>query len=110
MGPSGSKAIKKYHYVGKNTSKNAFTDRLHPIETEDVVLPRKRVTYRAKPVRTWKRTKALSDSSDYDSDSEEVSDVSDAIDLVYTENSSPERSVTATPAMEARQEADNSAI
>ncbi|CAH2313930.1 Hypothetical predicted protein, partial [Pelobates cultripes] len=79
--------------------------RLHPVDTEDVVLPRKRATYRAKAVRTWKRAKALTES-----DSKEVSDVSDAIDPVYSEDSSPECSVTATPAIEAKQEAVNSAI
>ncbi|CAH2293627.1 Hypothetical predicted protein [Pelobates cultripes] len=96
--------------VGKNTSKNAFADRLRLVDTEDVVLPRKRATHRAKAVQTWKRVKALSDSSDSDSDSEEVSDGSNAVDPVYLEDSSSERSVPATPAIEARREADDSAI
>ncbi|CAH2252303.1 Hypothetical predicted protein [Pelobates cultripes] len=52
----------------------------------------------------------MPDSSDSDSDLEEVSDGSDAIDPVYSEDSSPERSVTVQPAIEARQEADKSAV
>ncbi|CAH2295256.1 Hypothetical predicted protein, partial [Pelobates cultripes] len=80
---------------------------LLPVDTEDMVLPRKRATHRAKVVQTWKRAKALSDSSDSDLGSEEVSDGSDAID---SEDSSPEHSVTASPAIEARWEADDSAF
>ncbi|CAH2310799.1 Hypothetical predicted protein [Pelobates cultripes] len=74
------------------------TDRLRPVEIDDVVLPLKRAPRRAKTVRTWKRAKALSDPSDSDSDSEEVSDGSDDIDPIISDNSSPERSDTAPPA------------
>ncbi|CAH2299958.1 Hypothetical predicted protein, partial [Pelobates cultripes] len=59
---------------------------------------------------TWKRANALSISSDSDSDSVEVSDTSDLIDPVYCDDSSPERSVTVAPAIEAEREVDDSTI
>ncbi|CAH2318978.1 Hypothetical predicted protein [Pelobates cultripes] len=110
MVPSGRKATSKSHHLISTASKTSMTGRLHPVETEDVVLPRKRAPHQAKAVRNWKRAKALPDLSDSDSDSEEVSDRSDAIDPVYSEDSSPERSEAAPPAVEAEQEADKSAI
>ncbi|CAH2249176.1 Hypothetical predicted protein [Pelobates cultripes] len=70
----------------------------------------KRAPHQAKAVRNWKRAKALPDSSNSDSDSEEVSDGSNAIDPVDPDNSSPECSETATPAIDADQEEDKSAI
>ncbi|CAH2249385.1 Hypothetical predicted protein [Pelobates cultripes] len=72
MVPSGRKATCKSHHLSGATSRTSKTDRLRPVEIDDVVLPRKRAPRRAKTVRTWKRAKALSDPSD--SDSEEVSD------------------------------------
>ncbi|CAH2300700.1 Hypothetical predicted protein, partial [Pelobates cultripes] len=110
MVPSGRKAMSKSHNLISTASKTSMTDRLRPVETEDVVLPHKRAPHRAKAVRTWKRAKALPDLSDSDSDSEEVSDGSDTIDPVYSEDSSPKCSETAPPAVEAEQEADESAI
>ncbi|CAH2251835.1 Hypothetical predicted protein [Pelobates cultripes] len=104
--PSGRKATCKMHHLPGATSKTSKTDRLRPVENDDVVLPRKRAPRRAKTVRTWKRAKALSDSSDSDSDSEEVSDGSDNIDPVFSDNSSPERGETAPPALDAEHETD----
>ncbi|CAH2222491.1 Hypothetical predicted protein [Pelobates cultripes] len=104
MVPSGRKAMNKSHHVTKIASKNDLTDRLRPVDIEDAVLPSRRAHHRAKAVQTWKWC-GIPDSSDSYSDSEEVSDGSDAIDLVYSEDSSPEHSVTAPTAIEARQEA-----
>ncbi|CAH2283765.1 Hypothetical predicted protein [Pelobates cultripes] len=110
MVPSGRKATGKSHHLTGVTSKISVTDRLRPVENEDVVLPSKRSLHREKAVRIWKRAKALPDSSDSDSDSEEVSNRSDASDPVDSDNSSPERSEPAPPAIDADQEADESAI
>ncbi|CAH2318967.1 Hypothetical predicted protein [Pelobates cultripes] len=110
MVPSGRKATCKSHHLPGAASKTSMKDRLCPVETEDVVLPRKRAPRRAKVVRNWKRAKALPDSSDSDSDSEEVLDGSDTVDLVYSDNSSPKRSETAPPAIDAEQVTDESAV
>ncbi|CAH2301130.1 Hypothetical predicted protein [Pelobates cultripes] len=67
MVPSSRKATCKSHHLSGATSRTSKTDRLRPVEIDDVVLPRKRAPRRAKTVRTWKRAKALSDPSDSDS-------------------------------------------
>ncbi|CAH2312196.1 Hypothetical predicted protein [Pelobates cultripes] len=94
MVPSSRKASCKSHHLPGAASKTSMTDRLRPVETEDVVLLRKRAPCRAKVVRNWKRAKALPDS-----DSEEVLDGSDAIDPVYSDNLSPKYSENAPPAI-----------
>ncbi|CAH2249414.1 Hypothetical predicted protein [Pelobates cultripes] len=60
----GRKAISKTHNVGKHASKIELRDRVRPVTPEVVGPPRKRATCRAKAARTWKRAKALTDSSD----------------------------------------------
>ncbi|CAH2248554.1 Hypothetical predicted protein [Pelobates cultripes] len=72
--------------------------------------PRKRATCRAKAARTWKRAKALSDSSDTDSDSEEVLNESDEIDSNEWEVSSPDHSPPRDPNTLRYDDADSSAI
>ncbi|CAH2274376.1 Hypothetical predicted protein [Pelobates cultripes] len=91
----GRKATAKTHHVGVHASKTDFTDRLHPVNIEVVGPPRKRATRQAKAAQTWKRAKALTDSSD--SDSEEVLDESDEIGFNESEVSSPCQSPTRKP-------------
>ncbi|CAH2285240.1 Hypothetical predicted protein [Pelobates cultripes] len=93
----GRKAISKTHHVQTPTSKKELTDRVRPVTAEVVGPPRKRATRRAKAARTWKRAKALSDSSDTDSDSEEVLNESDEIDSNEWEVSSPDHSPPRDP-------------
>ncbi|CAH2329810.1 Hypothetical predicted protein, partial [Pelobates cultripes] len=76
----GRKAISKTHNVQIPTSKKKLMDRVRPVTTEVVGPPQKRATRREKAVRTWKRAKALTDSSDSGSDVEEVLNESDEID------------------------------
>ncbi|CAH2221773.1 Hypothetical predicted protein [Pelobates cultripes] len=85
----GCKAISKTHNVGKHASKIELTDRVCPVTSEVVGPPRKRATRWAKAARTWKRAKALTDSSDSGSDAEEVSNESDEVDSSEWEGSSP---------------------
>ncbi|CAH2300841.1 Hypothetical predicted protein, partial [Pelobates cultripes] len=66
---SSHKATNKTHNVGEHTSKTELMDRLCPVTTEDMGPPRKRATRRAKAEQTWKRAKALTESSDSGSDS-----------------------------------------
>ncbi|CAH2294238.1 Hypothetical predicted protein [Pelobates cultripes] len=89
MDPSGRKATKKTHFLGKNTSKTVLTDRLRPVTIEDVVPPRKRATRRAKA---------------------EVSDESNVISSIDSKNSSPDCSLSAKPVMNDKEVVDDSAI
>ncbi|CAH2324444.1 Hypothetical predicted protein, partial [Pelobates cultripes] len=106
----GRKAISKTHHVQTPTSKKELTDRVRPVTAEVVGPPRKRATRRAKAARTWKRAKALSDSSDTDSDSEEVLNESDEIDSNEWEVSSPDHSPPRDPNTLRYDDADSSAI
>ncbi|CAH2315561.1 Hypothetical predicted protein [Pelobates cultripes] len=104
----GRKATAKTHHVGVHASKTDFTDRLHPVNIEVVGPPRKRATRQAKAAQTWKRAKALTDSSD--SDSEEVLDESDEIGFNESEVSSPCQSPTRKASITTVESADTYAI
>ncbi|CAH2278404.1 Hypothetical predicted protein [Pelobates cultripes] len=72
--------------------------------------PRKRAIRREKMSRTWKRAKALTDSSDSDSDSEEVLNEFDEIGSIESEVSSLGHSPTRKATITTIDHADTSAI
>ncbi|CAH2273711.1 Hypothetical predicted protein, partial [Pelobates cultripes] len=60
----------------EDASKKVQFDQEHPVK-DDVVAPQYRATHRAKSVMSWKRSKALIESSDSESEQEEALSESD---------------------------------